>query len=161
MAYDYEIRGFDELAKRFESGAALIEPRARRMVLAGARVFKREVVARAPVLDKKTAGSNSLDPGALKAGIRIATLTEETQPTAVIGPNKKTAYVANFVEYGHRMVSGGYSQVLPGGLARGPGKAGEKDVQAQPFIRPAFESAQGEAEAAMVADFDKPFEGLS
>lgn len=147
MAYDYEIRGFSELAAKMEAGTREIgERRVKRMVLAGARVFKREVVSRAPVLDKKTAGSTSLEPGALKDDIRIATLKNETLPTAVVGPSRKTAYVANFVEYGHRMVKG---------------KVALADVPAHPFIRPAFESAQDEAEQAMIKDFDQPIEGLS
>jgi HK97 gp10 family phage protein len=162
MAYDYEIRGFSELATKMEAAAREVgERRTKRMVLAGARVFKREMVSRAPVLDKKTANSTSLEPGALKKNIRIAMLKKETIPTAIVGPGTKTDYVARFVEYGHRMVSGGQSHVLPGGKTRGPGTASEIDVPAHPFIRPAFESAQGEAEQAMIKDFDQPIEGLT
>jgi HK97 gp10 family phage protein len=125
-------------------------PEMDKAIRAGARVIKAAVQERAPVLDKKTPGSSALDPGALQRGIRVY-VPKDVKPTeAHIGPSKKVAYVARFVEYGHRQVHGGYSKVLPGGKTRGPGIAAEKDVPAYPFIRPAYEESLSAAEAAIV-----------
>jgi hypothetical protein len=161
MAYDYEIRGFDDLAKKFELGAALIEPRARRMVRAGAEVFKKAMVEKAPLLKKKNTGSDSLEPGAIKKGIRVL-IPKNVEPVeAHIGPRgSELVRVSTEVEYGHRQIHGGSLTLLGNGKTRGTGVAGE-DVQAYPFVRPTFEGSQEAAEAAMVADFDKPIEGLS
>jgi HK97 gp10 family phage protein len=133
-----EYSGFDTLQKRLQALKAELSTNGmKRVVRAGAKVFKGEMVRRAPVLAAKTPGSNALEPGALKAGIRTALLANETPVTALVGPNKKVAHVARFVEYGHREVRSG--------IAHG-------DVPAHPFIRPAYESARSEAESAMVAE---------
>lgn len=154
---DFEFHGFDELAGKMEAVARKVRgPVAKEMVRAGANVFKREMIDRAPVLDEKNSGSNSLEPGALKDDIRVRFPASEQllDTTAAVGPGKKTAYVANFVEYGHRMVSGGQSKVGADGKVRGNGKVSDVDVPAYPFVRPAFEAGQGEAEHAMVEKFD-------
>jgi len=159
--FEWESKGFDELAAKLNAAAQEVKgPRARRMVRAGAEVFKKEMVERAPVLDKKTTGSNALEPGALKKDIKVRNVKNQVLPTVRVGPGGKTAYVANFVEYGHRDVHGGYLKLLGNGKSQGPGKAGDMDVPAHPFVRPTFEAAQGAAEAAMEADFDQPFEEL-
>lgn len=144
------MRGFDELEAKLNGLAtALGGATEKKMVRAGAKVFRDEMVRRAPVLSKKTAGSNALAPGALKDDIGIRMKADALgMAEAHVGPGKKTAYVAGFVEYGHRLVKGGQSKVLVSGKTRGSGvQVGE--VRAYPFARPAFEAAQREAETVM------------
>jgi HK97 gp10 family phage protein len=155
---DFEFRGFDALAKRMSAIAQEVAPRSRRMVRAGAQVFKDEMVQRAPLLAKKNTGSDSLEPGALKDGIRILVPKSVEPVEAHIGPRgRELIRVATDVEFGHRQIHGGSLTLLGNGKSKGTGTAGE-DVSAHPFVRPTFESAQGAAEAAMVEEFDKPFE---
>ncbi|GEM_PF-3858269 len=157
--FEWESRGFDELAAKLEAiGQQATGPRARRMVRAGAEVFKKEMVDRAPLLTKKTTGSDSLDPGELKRSIRVL-LPKSVEPVeARIGPRgSELIRVATDVEYGHREVHGGSLTLLGNGKTKGSGAAGE-DVPAHPFVRPAFEAAEAEAEQAMMQDFDQPFE---
>jgi HK97 gp10 family phage protein len=149
--FEMETRGFEELAAKLENiGHEVAGPVAKKMVRAGARVMKRAIEERTPTLDAKTASSSALQPGAMKADIRIAYPANELIPTAIVGPGKKTAHVANWVEYGHREVHGGQSKVTAKGTT-GSGVAGA-DVPAHPFVRPAFEAAQAETENAMVAE---------
>lgn len=116
----------------------------RKAVRAGARVIQAAMIESTPVLAGTNAGSDSLEPGAIKGDIRISSIVEDGEPAALIGPGKKTAHVAGWVEYGHRMVSGGQSKVLAGGKTSGSGKAGE-DVPAHPFLRPAYERSEAAA----------------
>jgi HK97 gp10 family phage protein len=144
-----ELEGLTVLAARLKAmGAEVSGPGAVKAVRAGGHVIRDAMIERAPVLDRKTPGSTSLAPGALRAGIRAGVLKDETPTTAIIGPNAKVAHVARWVEYGHRQVSGGSSAVLAGGRTRGAGKAGV-DVPAHPFLRPAFEASVGPAQVAM------------
>lgn len=117
----------------------------KKAVRAGAAVIRKAMVENTPVLAGTNVGSDSLKPGAMKNDIRVAMIDEEGDPAALIGPGKKTAHVAGWVEYGHRMVSGGQSKVLDSGKTRGPGKASEVDVPSHPFLRPAFESSEAAA----------------
>jgi len=66
---------------------------------------------------------------------------EEAAETIAAG--KLTAHVARWVEYGHRMIRGGRSRLLPNGKTRGPGKQ-IGFVDAHPFIRPAYEATRQE-----------------
>lgn len=146
-----EISGLDKLQRRLgKLKVELSGPAEKRMVRAGAKVFKAEVEREAPVLDRKTAQSTSLKPGALKRGVRIRTPRNAEVPTAEVGFSKETKRVAGWVERGHRLVKGGYSKVTAKG-SRGPG-AEIGEVQAHPFVRPAFERARSAAEEAMVAE---------
>lgn len=124
----------------------------RKALRVGAEVMKDAIVEVTPVLDKKTARSTSLEPGALKEDIAVRMATVDGQPVAYVGPGKDTARVARWVEYGHRMVSGGYSKVVGKGRVRGPGKARTEDVPAHPFIRPAYEATKDAATKAIAAE---------
>lgn len=132
----------------------------RRAVRAGARVIRDAMVEAAPVQVDHRAGSNALEPGELKAHIRAATTTDEAgEPVGLAGPDGDVAYVAHFVEYGHRMVTGGKSEVLPGGRVRGPGRVHEEEVPPHPFLRPAFESSADRALDAVTEQLAKEIEG--
>lgn len=152
---DFEFSGFDELATSMEGLSEEISGQGmERMVRAGAAVFKRAMVERAPVLDKKTTGSDSLDPGAMRDGIRVYVPKGETPVEAHIGPRKALQRVAVDVEYGHRSVHGGRLTLLGNGKTSGKGVAGE-DVPAHPFIRPAYEAAFSAAEDAMIESMNQ------
>jgi len=131
-------------------------PISKRAVRAGGNVIKAAMVERTPINAEKNAGSNSLEPGAIKADIKVRFPAQENaqETTAIIGPGTKTGYAARWVEYGHRMVSGGQSKVGPDGRTRGPGKAGV-DVPAHPFLRPAYEASLHAAQDAMAAEAAK------
>jgi HK97 gp10 family phage protein len=97
----------------------------------------------AHVLAEKNPGSDSLEPGQLRADIRTrAKLDEDRIARAIVGP-VKYAYVARWVEYGHRLVKGGSSKVTATGTRGAGAQIGE--VPAYPTLRPAFERSQGEA----------------
>lgn len=53
----------------------------------------------------------ALPVGALKADVTLEVRRESGLLMAVVGPGKLTAHVARWVEYGHRRVRGGYSDV--------------------------------------------------
>jgi HK97 gp10 family phage protein len=133
------------LARLQKCRADVVGPGKKKALRAGAKVVKAAMVAKAPVLKKEIATSTALPPGAVKAGIRIYMTDEDGDPAALVGPSAKVEHVTRFVEFGHRMVTGGYSKVLPGGKSRGPGKAKEKDVPPYPFLRPAYEESIGAA----------------
>lgn len=122
----------------------------RKALRAGGTVIKRAMQQFAPVQLEKQFGSDSLEPGELKASIRVYLPSEKSgEEFALVGPARKTERVARWVEFGHRMVTGGYSKVLPNGTTRGPGKVSIKDVREHPFLRPAYESS---IEAAIEAE---------
>lgn len=127
---------------------------------AGGAVFQAAIQERAPERPDVPAG-DALPPGALALDIEIHMGKDTTGlPAAIVTPGKYTAHVANMVEYGHRIVRGGYShQVVRNGKIvgyRGPGrqlKAADgtlAQVPEHPFIRPAYEAVREEAVAATV-----------
>lgn len=100
-------------------------------VKAGAREIAVAMVEDAPVLDEKTPGSDALEPGELRDDIKARErLDKDGFAVATIGPGRKTAHVARFVEYGHRLVKG---------------KKEIGQVPAHPFLRPAFERSEAGA----------------
>lgn len=110
-------------------------------------VFEAAVRARAPVRGGGPSGS-ALPPGALRndIGMHIGGTDDGGRPlpAVIVRPGRFTVRVANWVEYGHRQVRGGYSKLLVTGRRRGPGhEIGA--VPAHPFIRPAYEAAREEA----------------
>jgi HK97 gp10 family phage protein len=146
------------LAKLEKARVQMTGPEMKKAVRAGGNVIKAEMVSRAPVLDEKTAGSTSLDPGALKADIRVSLPHDEDEIVALIGPSSKTAHVARWVEYGHREVHGGSSEIVADGKSRGPGKAAANDVPEHPFLRPAFEASLTAAGEAITESLKKSFQ---
>ena len=129
------------LAKLESCRAEVSGPGKKKALRAGGDVLKAAMEQHAPVLDAKTAGSNALEPGSLKAGMRVLSVDEDGEPALLVGPGGQVEHVARWVEFGHRQVSGGYSKLLANGKTRGPGKASDNDVQAHPFLRPAFEES--------------------
>lgn len=136
------VEGLSALqAKLDDLGTKAADRAIRKALRAGAVVEQAAIVERAPIKDV-TGGI--LPAGALKSDIVIR-MSRDAQGanSAIVGPAKLTAHVARWVEYGHRMVTGGYSKLLKNGKTRGPGKQ-TGDVQAYPFIRPAYEASRAE-----------------
>jgi hypothetical protein len=155
-----EFSGLREMVAKLESagvnmrGAPMYEALGK-----GGNVIATAMIERAPMLEEHQPGSDQLEPGALRDDTRVAFEIIEGQPVALIGPGGKTAHAARWVEYGHRMVTGGYSKVLPSGLTRGPGQAGE-DIPAYPYLRPAFEASVGEAVEVVSASLKESFKEI-
>lgn len=134
---------------------SIVDKGARKAVVAGARVIGAAMIERTPVQVEKMAGSDSLEPGELKANIRVRAKTaEDGSQYALVGPIGKQgeiSRVAHLVEYGHRTVTGGKSRLNAAGILVGGGKVHEVDVPAYPFLRPAFEESASEAESVVAA----------
>ena len=154
-----ETTGIAEIREKIQAMRSQVSgPISRRAVRAGGRVIAAAMIERTPVNIEKNAGSNSLEPGAVKADIKVRFPAAENQTmeaVALIGPGGKTSHVARFVEYGHRMVHGGQSKVGADGKVRGRGIVHDVDVPAHPFLRPAYEASLAEAQAAMAEDVAK------
>lgn len=153
MPINASVTGVTEMQERIRAlRAGIREQGVRDGVRAGAAVIRDAMIAAAPVLDEKTANSTSLDPGAMKEDIRSRLRATDKQgfASSIIGPGAKTAHVAFWVEFGHRLVRGGHSKVLASGKTQGPGRE-VGFVPAHPFLRPAFEGSIDDALAAFAA----------
>ena len=138
------IEGLKELdAKLAELGTTAAKRVIREALKQGGYVFQLAVEERAPERPALPSGT-ALPPGALKLDIVVEMGTDdEGLPAAIIRPGKYTAYVARFVEYGHRLVKGGYRSMKRGKMRGSGHDIGE--VPAYPFIRPGYEAAREEA----------------
>lgn len=123
----------------------------RKALRAGAEIEKAAIVERAPVKDS-TGGM--LPDGALKSDIVIKFKRDDNGTQyAVVGPDKLTAHVARWVEYGHRMVTGGRSKLIKSGKNAGKTVGPGKEVgmvEEHSFIRKAYEATR-EAVADAIA----------
>jgi HK97 gp10 family phage protein len=131
---------------------------ARRAVVAGAKVIGEAMIERTPVQVEKTEGSDSLDPGEMKANIKVRSRITDGQPSALVGPTGKDGKIAKIaynVEYGHRMVTGGGSKLGIDGKFHGGGTVHEKDVPPHAFLRPAFEASAAAAIDAVGMQFSE------
>ena len=159
------IRGLDELDNLFKTPAPeLLDGPLRKAVTGGGKILQAAIAENAPELESpESPGSDALPPGALRSDITMHAFVVKggTSATAIIEPGKYTKQVARFVEYGHRMVRGGYARVISSGpnkgRSRGPGKALEENVPAHPFIRPAVEANMARAQAEMNAIYGREF----
>lgn len=156
VGVEFHLDGFDRLAERLDQLAFELDgPVLEKMVRAGARVFKDELVLRTPELsEERSAKSDALPRGAIRDDIGVRTTRDLGVFRAFVGPGKNTRYVARWVEYGHRLIKGGWSKLNGDGLAKGPGRF-IKDIPPHPFIRPAYEAARKEAESSMIAVLNK------
>lgn len=154
----FEMKGLEEMVAQMNNMRAQVSgPIAKKAVRAAGNVVREAMVERTPENIERNAGSDSLPPGAVKADIKVRFPAQEQvlETTALIGPGSKTAHVARWVEYGHRMVHGGQSKVGADGKVRGTGRASAVDVPADPFLRPAYEAsldAAREAEAEVLQE---------
>jgi HK97 gp10 family phage protein len=144
------VTGLKELDRKLgELGDKQAKKIIRDALKAAGAVFEAAVRARAPVRSGSTSGT-ALPPGALKNDIDSVLGTTDdggpALPAVIVRPGKYTRRAAEWVEYGHRQVHGGYSKVLASGKRRGPGRE-VGAVPAHPFVRPAYEAAREEAAA--------------
>jgi HK97 gp10 family phage protein len=135
-----EIQGLAELqAKLNDLGTKAADAAMRKALKAGAVIEQAAITERAPIKDG-TGGT--LPDGALKNDIVIKIRRDDHGGmSATVGPDKFTAHVARWVEYGHRLVRGGVSRLLANGKTKGPGKEVDQ-VPEHPFIRPAWEASR-------------------
>jgi HK97 gp10 family phage protein len=142
-----EIQGLAELqAKLNDLGTKAADAAMRKALKAGAAIEQAAISERAPI---KVGTGGILPDGALKNDIVIKIKRDDRGGmTAVVGPDKYTAHVARWVEYGHRLVRGGYSKKFADGTTRGPGKEVDQ-VEEHPFIRPAWEASREEVTTAI------------
>jgi HK97 gp10 family phage protein len=145
--FSFDIKGLDDVDKLLENMCTKAADKCIRKALrAGAEIERAAITERAPIKDS-TGGS--LPEGALKSDIVIRMTRDEAgDMAAIIGPGKLTRHVANWVEWGHRMVTGGHSRLLANGKTKGPGKA-NGTVPAHPFIRVAYEATRQEVADAI------------
>ena len=138
--FSIDVEGLSALqAKLDDLGTKAADRAIRKALKAGALIEQAAIIERAPVKDV-TGGI--LPPGALKSDIVIRMKKDAMGAnSAVVGPAKLTAHVARWVEYGHRLVLGGRLRVLASGKTRGSGKQ-VGQVDAHPFIRPAYEASR-------------------
>jgi HK97 gp10 family phage protein len=118
----------------------------RKALRAGAAIEQAAITERAP---EKVGTGGILPDGALASdiGTRMSR-DDDSNLIAIVGPGKYTRRVADWVEYGHRIVTGGYLRQLPNGKTRGHGTE-TGTVEPHPFIRPAFEASQDEVSTAI------------
>ncbi|MDE2099253.1 MAG: hypothetical protein KGL39_18510 [Patescibacteria group bacterium] len=133
------VEGLDQVRAELARFDAAVQDRATRAGLRRAADTVADAIEeRAPVRPALPSGT-ALPPGALKADFGFTISRRSGVLMAVIQPGKLTRHVARWVEYGHRMVKGGYLSVKRGKL-RGHGKE-VGNVPAHPFIRPGFEAS--------------------
>jgi hypothetical protein len=153
-SFSANLSGLKELDQRL---AQLKGKTANRLIhdacMEGGKVLQAEVRLRAPVNATGQHGT-SLPPGALKADIELAFGIVDRLPAAIVKPGRYTRHVARWLEYGHRLVRGGYSKITSSGSLRGPGRESGA-VRPYPFIRPAFETARTPATLAFVASLQR------
>jgi HK97 gp10 family phage protein len=154
------IEGLSELdAKLADLGTKVAERCIRAALKAGAQIEQAAITERAPV---KVGDGGILPDGALKSDIVIKMKRDENgQIVAVVGPDSYTSHVANWVEYGHRMVTGGRNTLDKAtGKTKGPGKHID-EVPEHPFIRPAYEATREEVANAICTTLAESIEKAS
>lgn len=152
MPMNLEITGLGEMRAKFSELQEIVrEDATRAAVRAAGRVIQVEMERRAPRLDAKTAKSTALDPGALQSGIDMSVRkSTDGYIEASVGPSDHISHVAHWVEYGHRLVKGGYNS-LKRGRFQGQGRmVGE--VEQHQFLRPAVDASRQDALAAFMVE---------
>ena len=139
MADGLEITttGFAEVERSLDDlGQSLGEQICRKALRAGGNVMKGAIAANAPVRPDLPSGT-ALPVGALQSDITVIVSKDSPESfSAWIEPGKSTLHVARWVEWGHRQVAGGRFKNWG---KRGKGKE-VGDVEAHPYIRPAFDA---------------------
>lgn len=122
----------------------------RKALRKGAKITQAAIEERAPERPDLPSGT-ALPIGALAADIVVRSYTDaDGREVASVQPGALTDHVAGWVEFGHRMVRGGYSRVnKKTGKTSGPG-AEVGQVPAHPFFRPGAEESEEAAAAAIV-----------
>lgn len=142
--FSVQIAGLKELDEKLAELSTKDAKRVMRQSLrAGGEVLQAAVRERAPERPDLPSGT-ALPPGALARDIELLLGAKDGLPAAFVEPGKYTRHAARWVEYGHRLIKGGYNKLLANGKHRGYGKE-IGSVPAYPFIRPGYEAARQEA----------------
>jgi HK97 gp10 family phage protein len=157
--FSIDVLGLPALhAKLADMSTKALERATRKALREGAAIVQQAVTERAQ--EKDTTGG-VLPDGALKSDIvvRLKQGKDDGIIRAYIGPDKDTAYVARWVEYGHRMIRGGRSRLYKlTGKVKGPGRH-VGDIPAHPFIRPGWEASRSQAadviQKTLVSEIEK------
>jgi HK97 gp10 family phage protein len=146
-----EITGLSELKATLETLKTSVADRCIRKALrAGAVIEKDAIETLAPIRPDLPSGT-ALPPGALANDVTITVKRVDADNTvATVGPGRLTKHAARWTEYGHRMVVGGRSKLLPNGKTKGPGKEVGM-VPPHPYIRVAFEGSVQQVTDAIAA----------
>lgn len=144
-AFSARFEGLTELeAKLLDLSGPAANRATAKALRAGGKVIQAAIQERAPIRPPLPSG-NALPPGALALDIelQLGKSSATGLPVAIVSPGDFTAYVAEWVEYGHRLVKGGRNSMKRGKLQGNGHQIG--DVPAYPFIRPGYEASRGEA----------------
>lgn len=140
--------GLAEMQGKLEhlSSAEVREKLVLRAVRDAGAVIQEAMQEACHVLAAKNPGSDALDPGTLRRDIRITAKVDELDgiARAIVGP-KHYAYVARWVEFGHRQIKGGRSYADGKGGWGGKGHEVGEPVPGYPSLRPAIERSEGPA----------------
>lgn len=152
---DIRVDGIADVKKALADLDVKVRVKAMKKALEAAGIpMKAAVIERVPT--KEEVGGK-LPVGAMKNDVRLRVTQDDGQLMAVIEFGGLTFYVARWVEYGHRLVKGGYSSVKRGKLRGSGHQIG--DVEAHPFIRPAFEATKKASFDAFVEQLRKELQG--
>jgi hypothetical protein len=144
MPMSAKVTGFPELQGKARLLREAVRDRiAKDAVKAGAAVILEAMLEGARVAaTAPTPESTAAAVGALRHGIRATSPRVDKLGfvSSLIGAAKRVAYLARWIEYGHRLVKGGKSRV---GL-KGKYEPGRQIgvVPAYPFLRPAYERTE-------------------
>ena len=135
-----KVTGIEQLQANLTKLSTQAAERIIRKALRKGAMIERDAVADAAPVRPVLPSGTALPPGALAADITV-TVNKRTDGSfvATVKPGKYTQFAATMVEYGHRMVTGGYSKKTKNGKTRGPGQEVGM-VPAHPFLRPVFEA---------------------
>ena len=146
---EIKVTGLEELEKNFELlQTKAVEKIIRKALRKGGKLMQAELTEAAPTRPDLPS-TTALPVGALKTDIQVSVKKTATGFVATVGPGSWTEHAARFTEYGHRMVTGGYSKKTSKGT-RGPGKE-VGFVAARPWVRPTFERT-ADSIAAVICD---------
>lgn len=147
-----EIEGLKDADEMLGNLASKVAERVIRKALRAGAKFEQQAQASAAPLRPDLPSGTALPIGALSNDVVIRVQRVDANTVeAIVGPGGATKHASNWVEYGHRMVKGGYSKANSNGSSRGPGKqvlVNKKDspglgtVPAHPYIRPTFEATE-------------------
>lgn len=135
MDFRVDIQGVEELCKYIDGMPTQSIKRAiSKGLVAGAQPIFKAIENRTPVNYSGIGGA--IKPGALKKGLLtdVAIRQDGTGGSLTIGFKKSVAFVARFIEFGHRIV--GHKP-----LKKDTGKT----FSPRPFVRPALSASQDEA----------------
>jgi HK97 gp10 family phage protein len=156
--FGIQVEGVKSVQDALNAIDAKVRVKAMKAALHAAGVPMRAAIQeRAP--ERVEGEGGKLPPGALAADVILRVTQEGGQLFAVIEFGGLTYYVARWVEYGHRLVKGGYSSMKRGKLQGHGHQIG--NVEAHPFIRPAFEATTKASFDAFVAELQSQLKGKS